>query len=908
MNANCTDVGRQCRRRGPPLVRETWLIGLVLLFIVVLAGTAFAQATSAPAEAPSPSAPAPAAGSSAPTADAPVIAPNAPASTPALRPVSPGPPREKLLPGLLLGLLLALAGLHLARQVYEDAPGSLATSGLLVAAFVQQYVAFKLHTPFVGTGPAARMIEAWAPLGVVLALVSFLAVYLELRTLPRAVGWTARSVATLAVLLAIWVPFNATIAAPLAQTLLFASFVLGLMLCLWLGRDGDDNAEFLAPGLAFAAAALALSVITAHIGGARAPLFLEIAQGAFVLAFLLIAFAVESAGAAPRRAYLALPSPAAPGAPGGAGEAAASPGPEALVPGGGRSSEVARPVPFSERRLALALAAAGHGLFDWSVGEGRVTLSAESEAMMGLSRGAFEGTYAAWLDLVLDEDRDGVREMLAHYVSQGETTFSLPFRVLAQDGSVLKLWLDGACLQVRPDAGAMRCIGLIAPRHDRPGETQPGASLHEPPRPRGRRALIEAVDRVLERTRAGEGNPSALLVLDLDRFQSINETYGHTMGDHVLDQVAQRLTSTLETGDVLMRLGGDEFALILAADAALGHVSERAERVLAAIQRPVTLPGAGEVFVGASLGFVSLAAMTVSGETALRDAEAALYHVKRAGGGRHAAFAADMRGGAGVRVATAADLSRALDREELEVHYQPVVALADGRIAGVSSVLCWRHPEEGPLTTEAFKPTAEDASLALALDRSVVSVTAMQLSQWQAFFPLTPPLFALVRLLNPELATSEFVRDVREALTVAAVAPQSLVLEVSQEALARDAEALRALLGDLTGLGARLMLVVNDASTAVSDALGTWPFRIIKLTRPAMANLVAPDGQARESVRALIANAHALGLDVVADGIEDEAVLLALRELSCDYGQGPRFGNALQAEDMHPFIAQNRRP
>lgn len=841
------------------------------------------------------------------------VAPHLRAAQPAAEaamPASEEGPRGHLLPGLLLGLLLGLAALHLARQVYTEAPGSLAAAGLLAMAFAFEYVSFGLHVPLVGTPHRAAFLEALASAGLSFAALSFLSGYLELAAIGGFVLWGTWAIGALAAFTAVLAIFNADLAREAGHIVLALSAIWAVWLGFVLGRSGDGRASYLVPGLMVIMGAVVAGVLAAT-GVVPTAVGASLMHGFFVIGLLLVAFAVESVEIPPERAYLALPAPrAGPGAPamsaatrqpvaGAAGNRETSPPPQA-----GPDLILAK---VSERRLALALAASRHGLWDWNVAQGRITVSPEVESLTGLEPGTFDGSEDAWLERIHEDDRENFKSELARAVRNGEGPFSVSLKLKTPSGELRWALLNGSCLNPGTDGRASRCIGLITPRFDQSGGDPAQRKDDGPAIPSySRGALIAALDQRLTPSGRPANGSWLLLLIDLDRFHSVNEGFGHETGDRVLEIIAQRLKAGLAENESLFRLGGDEFALLLHDGLGKPPRGVRADRLITLIGRHIPLGDGREVFVSASIGMVGLDSEASSGAQSLKDAEAALYHVKRTGGARYALFAPDMREKARSTAPLESELRRALEREEIELHYQPIMALADGRISGFEALIRWRHAEHGVLSAESFIDIAEKTGLIVPLGKYALAMASVQLYQWQSFYRQSEPLFVCVNISSRHILRYDLVKDVRDVMAAVQLAPNSLRLEVSEQLIADDAESAKTVLKEIKALGAGLALDDFGTGYASFGMLETLPIDTIKVDKSLIARL-RESGERPVVMRSIVDLAHDLRMDVIAEGIESENDVRRLRALGCEFGQGFHFGPAMPPDDVHAFISRHRQ-
>jgi diguanylate cyclase (GGDEF)-like protein/PAS domain S-box-containing protein len=413
-----------------------------------------------------------------------------------------------------------------------------------------------------------------------------------------------------------------------------------------------------------------------------------------------------------------------------------------------------------------------------------------------------------------------------------------------------------------------------------------------------RRLLMERLSAALDRGRRRGGGP-AILFLDLDRFKVVNDSLGHPVGDQLLAAVADRLRPCAGPDDTVARFGGDEFAVLLqsaTAEAAL-RTAEAVQRALAA---PVAL-GGYEVVTSASIGIAVATAQTDGPEALLRSADVAMYRAKAAGPGRCEVYDRAMHALALSRLRTETELRRALERGEITPHYQPIVSLSTGRITGVEALARWRHPERGWVHPAEFVAVAEESGAILELGRHVLTQACRDAGGWST----DAPLGVSVNLSVKQLSQADLVQQVRRALDDSGCDPARLRLEITESVLVDSAEAAASTLGRLKELGVRVLM--DDFGTGWSSlsALHRLPVDGLKVDRSFVAAM-GRDGRAGELVASVVALAHALGLEVVAEGIERPDQLAGLRALGCDAAQGFLFSPAIDADALARLLAAER--
>jgi Amt family ammonium transporter len=419
-----------------------------------------------------------------------------------------------------------------------------------------------------------------------------------------------------------------------------------------------------------------------------------------------------------------------------------------------------------------------------------------------------------------------------------------------------------------------------------------------------RAMLLDHLQRSLEPA-VGTPRHVALLILDLDGFKAVNDSYGHSAGDAVLGIIGQRLRTVLRGGDVVARFGGDEFALVLELGESRSEDDERttadvADRVLAVLAEPIALPScpAITVLLSASIGIADAHANETA-EDLLRNADLAMYSAKAHGKSRHELYAPAMHVRSLSRLDLASQLRQALDRDEFRLFFQPILRLQGDRFAGAEALIRWQHPTRGLLQPDEFLDMAEETGLIVSIGGWVLDEACRELRLWQDAHTGPLPLGVAVNLSGRQL-TPGLVRMVAQSLTRHGLDPDTLTLEITEGLITGEGRVTHETLHALKGLG--VWLSIDDFGTGHSSLgrLRDYEFDELKIDRSFVGDLDAGDPTL---VATQIAMAHGLGLGVVAEGVETEAQLEYLRNAGCGQVQGYLISRPVSAPEVRAILA-----
>jgi diguanylate cyclase (GGDEF)-like protein len=391
----------------------------------------------------------------------------------------------------------------------------------------------------------------------------------------------------------------------------------------------------------------------------------------------------------------------------------------------------------------------------------------------------------------------------------------------------------------------------------------------------------------------------AVLFIDLDGFKDVNDSLGHAAGDHLLCCVAERLRACVRGADTVARLGGDEFAVLLEDITAEGQVVQVATRILNALAIPFMI-GGSEATVSASIG-IAFNGVADTVDSILMNADVAMYTVKETGRARFELFAPEMHTALVDRIELVHQLRDAVERNEFTLHYQPLISLESGRIAGVEALIRWQHPTRGLLAPAEFIECAEETGAIVPIGAWVLEEACRQARQWQDRLP-GQALALSVNLSPVQVFQAGIVDTVLGAVTRSGLDPSHLVLELTEDVLVKDIELAGRRLRELKAVGVKL--AIDDFGTGYSSLsyLRRLPVDVLKIDKSFIDGIVEGSTECAFA-HAIISLAQTLGLRTVAEGVEQSDQAAALRGLACNAAQGYLFARPLPAADIDALIA-----
>jgi diguanylate cyclase (GGDEF)-like protein/PAS domain S-box-containing protein len=545
----------------------------------------------------------------------------------------------------------------------------------------------------------------------------------------------------------------------------------------------------------------------------------------------------------------------------------------------------------SDERYALAARGANDGLWDWNLTTGEIYFSPRWSHMLGYSENEPWSGPEEWFSQIHTGDRERVRAEIAAHCNGKTPEFVSEYRMRHKNGGYI--WTLSRGIAVRDSTNkAIRIAGSQT-------DITEGKVVDPLTQLPNRLYFIDRLESAIE-TASQQDKLFAVLFVDLDQFKLVNDNFGHAAGDELLIDVAGRLRGGIRSGparngtgeSVVARIGGDEFAIFLGNIQYDIDASMIAARLLERLGEPFYFEGR-RLLVSASIG-IALSSTGETPEELLNNADAAMYHAKTSGKARFEFFNEGLRKQVVTRFEIETDLRKAIDGQQLVLHYQPIVSAFDHRIQGFEALVRWNHPERGLIPPGEFIPVAEGSELIVLLGRWALRESCRQMAEWQKSLAPGLALTISVNVSARQLSDSRLVEDVEFALAESGLAPEFLTLEMTESSIMGNTEQTLATLDRLKAMNVRLE--IDDFGTGYSSLsrLQRFPFDSLKIDRSFIRELGDGNGSL-DIVKAIMQLAHSLRLEVIAEGVETNEQLCTLRQLDCDHIQGFLFSKPVDA-------------
>jgi diguanylate cyclase (GGDEF)-like protein/PAS domain S-box-containing protein len=550
----------------------------------------------------------------------------------------------------------------------------------------------------------------------------------------------------------------------------------------------------------------------------------------------------------------------------------------------------------SEERYALAVRAANDGLWDWNLKKGQIYFSPRWKHMLGYAEDEISDSPNEWFNRVHADQITQLRTNIAAHLKGLSAHFECEYQIQHANGSYRWMLSRGMAV-MGPDKVALRMAGSqtditlrkaaeVKLLHDAFHD-----SLTELP---NRSLFIDRLRHVIERSKRDSSHIYAVLFLDLDRFKDVNDSLGHLTGDQLLVATAHLLQSILRPMDTVARLGGDEFVILLEDIKDVSDVTRVADRIQKRLMMATLLPN-HTIFMSASMGIVLSTTGYDRPEDILRDADTAMYRAKENGRSRYEIFDSAMRDQIMLRLELESALRQAIEKDELDVYYQPVVDVKTGRIVWFEALVRWNNSDRGLLLPGDFLPLADETGLIIQIDRLVMRKASSQLVIWQDQFPNDPPLGVSVNISGKHLSQPDFIEYIVQNLQQTGLSAASLNLEITENAVMGNYEVFLEVLDKLKTYGVQVQIDDFGVGYSSLNYLSHYSIKVLKIDRSFISKITI-DPDYLKIVQAIIKLTHGLGLTVVAEGVETKEQLAQLNQLDCEFIQGKLIS---MPEDIH---------
>ncbi len=547
----------------------------------------------------------------------------------------------------------------------------------------------------------------------------------------------------------------------------------------------------------------------------------------------------------------------------------------------------------SEERYSLATQGANDGIWDWNIETREIYLSSRWKSMLGYQDGQVGASPDEWLMRLHPADRPQVEKKLSQHIAGFSGHFESEYRILDANGAYRWMLCRGLALR-NGDGKAYRIAGSQTDITDRK-VYNPITGLPN------RILLIDRLERSLRRVnKRPQKSDFAVLAVDIEGLKMINDSLGYLLGDQVLVQIARRLQACLSSQDTIAHCGNNDFVLLLEDIRNARDATVIAARVHGELEQPFQVDGQ-TVYVTPSTGITLGTREYSCPEELLRDTYIAVHRAKAAGKGRYEIFDCDMRSTAVARLKLEADFRKAVENEEFTVHYQPIVCLQTGRMAGFEALVRWQRPG-GLVLPGEFLSLAESTDLLIPLERFVLKESCVQVAKWQSLTATEEPLTLNVNFCARHFMCPDLVEALETILERSGLDPRNLRLEITESALMENTETIASTLTQIQDLN--IQVHMDDFGTGYSSLsyLHRFPIDTLKIDRSFVGNL-GLSNETWKIVQAIVSLARNLGMEVIAEGIENVIQMKMLQSLDCEYGQGYYFSKALDPRVVESFIA-----
>ncbi len=557
----------------------------------------------------------------------------------------------------------------------------------------------------------------------------------------------------------------------------------------------------------------------------------------------------------------------------------------------------------SEERFSLAAMGANDGLWDWDLDKNMIYLSPRWKSMLDFSETEISSDPDEWFSRVHPGDRKKLDAKIQSHMTDGSVHLESEHRILNKNGDYRWVLVRG--LVVMNDQGrACRMVGSMTDITDR--KTTEKQLLYDAFHDAltglpNRELFLNRLEHMIKCSPRQKNCLYAVLIIDLNRFKVVNDSLGHKVGDGLLVKVAERLQHCLRPGDTVARIGADEFAILLENVMEVSDTLKIVERIQRTIPEPFMIEG-NEVFTTASIGVALSSEDHIHPEHILRDADIAMYKAKSKGKGTYEIFDPSMHADIVERVRLEADLRQAVERQEFVLHYQPIIDLREDRMIGFEALVRWDHPTRGLIYPLDFIPIAEDTGQIFELGQWILREACIQLREWQDEYPKEPPLKMSLNVSSRQFADLSLSESIATIIDEIAIEPGSLTLEITESMIMENADSAVTQLQNLRKLGVDIH--VDDFGTGYSSLsyIHRFPVNALKIDR-SFVNEMFSKRESLEIIKAILALASNLNIDVVAEGLELNEQLTQFKGMKCQYAQGYLFSKPMAPAQLNRWIS-----
>ena len=555
--------------------------------------------------------------------------------------------------------------------------------------------------------------------------------------------------------------------------------------------------------------------------------------------------------------------------------------------------------PALQGRYDLAFQATGDVLTEWDAQTENVFTSHAYENIFGLQSdyALKSSTVFSWEEIIHPDDLDEIRRLSIDMRRGKLLRADITYRIYHGLDTSLR-WIRTSAAAETDNSGRVIRIATVSrditDRQEREQQLSQEAFHDSLTGLSNRARLIERLKHLISRHNQGLESNGIIMIINIDRFQQINDNLGHSAGDEFLIIVARRIEKFAGTEKTLARLEGDTFALLIEGDDDAGGAQVYARSLQDEITQPVFLQGQ-EIFPSVSIGIAQLGYRHNRAEEALSDAHRALSQGREQSAGRIKVFGLNTKASNDGRLALEASLHHALSREELVLHYQPIVDLETSELAGFEALMRWEHPQHGLISPYRFIPIAEETGLITEMGAWALTEACSQVSRWKEEHPDQPDFFISINVSARQFVDHDLVADVEAALAISRIDPSLVKLEITEGLIMENPEFAAVVLEKFKGLGVKLS--IDDFGTGYSSLsyLHRFPFDVLKIDRSFVSTMLDKQ-QSEVIIRSIASLAHNLEMEIVAEGAEKIEQINKLHELGCEFVQGYYFGKPVNSD------------